>query len=85
MHSINDGIPKVLYGLSYITIDDTINKILELGANTLLAKIDIKSAFRPLPVHPADRHLLAMQWRKGIYINTCIPLGLGQHLSFSTC
>ena len=41
-HSINAGIPKSLCGLFYITIDNTIQKILELGPNTLLAKIDIK-------------------------------------------
>ena len=53
-HSVNDGIPKALCGLSYITIDNAIQKMLELGPNTLLAKIDIKNAFRILPVHPAD-------------------------------
>ena len=47
-----------------------------LGPGTLLAKIDIKSAFRLIPVHPADRHLLAMEWRGGIYIDTCLPFGL---------
>ena len=61
-YSVNDGIPKSLCGLSYITVDTAINKILELGPNTLMAKVDIKSAFRLLPVHPADRHLLAMEW-----------------------
>ena len=76
MHSVNDGILRSLCGLSYITIDDAINKILELGPNTLMAKLDIKSAFRLLPVHPADRHLLAMEWQKGIYIDTCLPFGL---------
>ena len=75
-HSVNDGIPKSLCGLSYITVDDAINKILELGPNTLMAKIDIKSAFRLLPVHPADRHLLAMEWRNKIFIDTCLPFGL---------
>ena len=75
-YSVNDGIPKSLCGLSYITVDDAINKILELGPNTLMAKIDIKSAFRLLPVHPADRHLLAMEWQNKIFIDTCLPFGL---------
>ena len=61
-YSVNDGIPKSLCGLPYITVDTAINKIRELGPNTLMAKVDIKSAFRLLPVHPADRHLLAMEW-----------------------
>ena len=42
----------------------------------MLAKMDIKSAFRLLPVHPADRHLLGMKWRGNIYIDHCIPFGL---------
>ena len=50
-HSINDYIPKTLYSLSYITVDDAINSIVELGPHTLLAKVDIKNAFRLLPVH----------------------------------
>ena len=74
--SINDGIPKALCGLSYITIEDAIHRIIQLGPNTLLAKLDIKSAFRLLPVHPADRHLLGMEWRNSIYLDTCLPFGL---------
>ena len=73
---MNDGIPKVLCGLSYITIEDAIQRIIQLGLNTLLAKLDIKSAFRLLPVHPADRHLLGMEWRNSIYLDTCLPFGL---------
>ena len=46
-------------------------KLLESGANTLLAKIDIKHAFRLLPIHPVDRHLLTMEWNQSIYIDTC--------------
>ena len=74
--SVNDGIPKHLCSLSYITIDTAIRQILDFGPGTLLAKIDIKSAFRLLPVLPADRHLLAMQWNHQIYIDMCLPFGL---------
>jgi len=74
--SINDGIPKELCSISYVTIDDAINRILTLGPGSLLAKIDIKSAFRLIPVHPADRHLIAMHWDDWIFIDTCLPFGL---------
>ena len=74
--SINDGIPKDLCSLTYITVDTAINHIITLGPGTLLAKVDIKSAFRLLPVHPADRHLLVMRWKKQLYIDTCLPFGL---------
>ena len=60
-HSGNDGIPKHLCSLTYVTVDDAIAKILESGPNTLLANFDIKHAFRLLPIHPADRHLFTME------------------------
>ena len=47
-----------------------------MGPGTLLAKIDIKSAYRIIPVHPADRHLLGMSWKGGIYVDTALPFGL---------
>ena len=75
-YSVNDGIPKSLCSLKYDTIDEAIKGIIQLGRGTLLAKIDIKSAFRLLPVHPADRHMLGMRWNGGIYIDTCLPFGL---------
>ena len=40
-----------------------------------MAKIDIKSTFRLLPVHMADRHL-QMKWDNFIFIDTCLPFGL---------
>ena len=40
--------------------------------HTLLAKVDVESAFRLLSVYPADRSLLAMQLDNNIYI-VCLP------------
>ena len=75
-HSVNDGIPKELCSMSYITVDDAVREILDVGPGSLLAKIDIKSAFCLIPVQPADRHLLAMSWNGSLYIDTCLPFGL---------
>ena len=74
--SVNNGISKQLCLLKYITVDAAISHIITFGPGTLLAKIDIKHAFRLLPVHPADRHVLAMRWNNNIYIDTCLPFGL---------
>jgi hypothetical protein len=65
-----------LCSMKYMTVDDAIRKILAYGPGSLLAKIDIKSAFRLLPVHPLDRHLLAMEWRGQVYVDMCLPFGL---------
>ena len=74
--SVNRGIPKELCSLTYITVDSAIQHIQRVGQGSILAKIDIKSALRLLPVHPANRHLLAMSWNHHIYIDTCLPFGL---------
>ena len=75
-HSVNDDIPKSLCSLSYVTVDTAIWHILNTGTGTLLSKIDIKHTFRLLPIHPADRHLLAMSWKGDLFIDTCLPFGL---------
>ena len=51
-------------------------KNLQYGKGTMLAKIDIQRAFRLLPVHLEDRHLLTMSWKGEVYIDHCIPFGL---------
>ena len=42
----------------------------------MLAKMDIDSAYRIVPVHPGDRPLLEMMWKGGIFFDACLPLGL---------
>lgn len=49
------------------------DRIADLGRGTQLAKIDIKCAFRNIPVHPADRYLL---WKQAIYVDKVLPFGL---------
>ena len=74
--SVNDGIDKDVCSLRYITTDDAAHHIMTLGRGSFLAKIDVKSAFRLLPIHPTDRHLLGMQWNGNLFIDTCLPFGL---------
>ena len=47
-----------------------------MGRGTLLAKLDIKSAYRLVPIHPSDRPLLGMVWRGDIYVDMMLPFGL---------
>ena len=55
---MNDGIRKDLCSLLYESVDDAARIIMEWGRDTELAKIDIVHAYRNIPVHPTDRHLL---------------------------
>ena len=50
--------------------------ILQLGPETLLGKMDVKEAFRIVPIHPSDRLLLAIQWKGNLYIDKVLPFGL---------
>ena len=47
-----------------------------MGAGTEMAKLDIKSAYRMVPVHPDDRPLLGVRWEDEIYVDTALPFGL---------
>ena len=46
--------------------------ILHKGKGTLLAKLDLESAYCILPVHPDDRPLLGMEWKDQIYVDAAI-------------
>ena len=74
--SANDGIPRHLCSMTYITVDHAVENIITRGPGTLLAKIDIKNTFSLIPVHPDDLHLLAMEWRCALFIDSCLPFGL---------
>ena len=71
-----DGICKELCSLSYVRVDDIVPVIQRLGQGTLLAKLDVQAAYRTVPVHLDDRHLLGMVWKGRIYIDTTLPFGL---------
>ena len=74
--SVNDGIDIRHFRLRYSTVSDAIDSVMRLGRGALMAKIDIKSAFRLCPVHPADHHLLGMKWKGQFYFDRVLPFGL---------
>lgn len=74
--SINDGIHEQFCSLTYIKVDDVIEQVLRLGPGSMLAKMDVESAYRIVPVHPDDRPLLGMRWKDKLYIDLMLPFGL---------
>ena len=75
-HSVNDGISRELASLSYVSIDNVVSGILQQGRGALMAKINIKHAYRNIPVHPMDRPLLGMRWKGASFIDVALPFGL---------
>ena len=49
---MNDGIEPELCSLTYTSVDRAVQVLLELGQGCVMAKLDIKSAYRIVPVHP---------------------------------
>ena len=74
--SINDFIDPSTYSLSYCLVDNAYAFVNQLGAGTLLSKIDLKDAFRLILVCPADWNLLGIHWKQQFFIDTCLPFGL---------
>ena len=74
--SVNDAINPDLCSLSYITVDQVAHKAIELGVGAVMAKIDIKSAYRLIPVWPHDRKWLGMEWNGSTYVDGMLPFGL---------
>ena len=74
--SVNDAIDPALCSLTYTSVDEVAAIAAALGRGAQLAKIDVKSAYRLVPVHPGQRHWLGMQWQGKVYIDGMLPFGL---------
>ena len=51
------------YTLSYCSVDDAFVIVSSLGCSALMAKIDLRNAFRLIPVWLQDWNLLEIKWR----------------------
>ena len=58
--SVNDGIDPDITTLTYIRVNDIAQKVATLGKGTNMAKVDIEEAYRLMPIHSDDKHLLGM-------------------------
>ncbi|KAJ1108553.1 hypothetical protein NDU88_005929 [Pleurodeles waltl] len=73
--SVNEAIDLALCSVKYASLDGALSLLRQLGPGTLMAKADIESAFRPLPVQSDDNHLLGLQFRGKFYYDRCMPMG----------
>ena len=74
--SVNDAINSHLCSLTYISVLNIAEAAFALGKGALIAKIDIKAAYRLVPISPYDRPLLDMRWKDQVYIDGMLPFGL---------
>lgn len=74
-NSINFGIPKEYCSVSYENYDYFVSLLTSVGPGSFIAKADIESAFRIIPVHPDDYHLLGFTFAGHYYYDKCLPMG----------
>ena len=74
--SVNDGIAKELSRVEYTSVDDVVRRVLELGKAAMMAKADVKAAYRNVPVHPKHRWLLGMEWEGVTFVDGTLLFGL---------
>lgn len=75
LDSVNSHIDSSLTSVQYETLDTCLDIIRSVGKNCLIAKSDIKDAFRIIPIHPDSRPLLGFMWNDQFYIDMCLPMG----------
>jgi hypothetical protein len=59
--SVNDGIPDNYCTVSYQNIDTAVSLVKACGQFSYMMKVDIKNAYRIVPIHPDDFELLGFQ------------------------
>ena len=74
-NSVNDHIPQENSSVQYESIDNVTALLNQFGKDSLMAKTDIKDAFRIIPIHPEDYKLLGFSWEGAFYYDKCLPMG----------
>ena len=75
-HSVNDGIDAEQFRLSYTSVNEVFRLIFAAGGTgALLAKVDIKAAFKLIPVRPDQWRLLGFQWEDQFYFQVALSFG----------
>ena len=74
--SVNDFIPDSESSVHFNHFDEAVKIVASLGQGALLAKLDVKSAFRICLVCPEDWHLLGFSFKDMFFVDLCLPFGL---------
>ena len=73
--SVNEMVEEV--ECVYLRFDSVLRRIGELGRDTLLAKFDIRDAFRLLRIRVEDQFLFKLQFFRFYFYERCMPFGAG--------
>ena len=79
--AVNDFVPKDSYlgkevSLKFPKVDDFVALIKQKGRGCLLYKLDLRRAYRQISICPSDYNLVAYSWKKHIFCDAVLPMGL---------
>lgn len=73
--AVNFNIPKEASHVAYAPIDEAFQLVRDHSPAAYMAKSDIKDAFRLIPIHPSDYHLMGFTWKGQYFYDKCLPMG----------
>ena len=73
--SVNSHIEESFKIVHYQNIDDAVSVLRQAGKGAFLAKCDIASAFRIIPLRPDQYHLFGFKWKNKFYFDRCLHMG----------
>lgn len=73
--SVNDQIDESWSSVHYADIGDAIDLVNYIFPQAFMAKTDVKTAFRIIPLHPEVRNLFVFQWDDLFYVDLALPMG----------
>ena len=71
--SVNDHIDPKNASVQYTSFDEAVKMIQVLGRNCKIFKVDIKNAFKLLPIRPEDFGLLGYTFKERFYVEKTLP------------
>ena len=57
-------------------MNDIADRVMCKGKGALVAKFDLKEAYRQVLIHPDDRCMLGIEWNGQLFVDTALPFGL---------
>ena len=74
-NSVNSYIDKLSCSLTFCSIDDAVRLLTEAGRGAIMGKLDLKHAFRLIPVRREEWHLLCYKVGLSLYCDIVWPSG----------
>jgi hypothetical protein len=74
-NSVNGYMDPDLSSVEYTSFDKVLNTISSIGQGAVLARLDIKSAFRLLILSPEDFELFGFKFKGLYFYDKCLPMG----------